>query len=150
MIRVFPGSVQETRLSSCCSRIVGEPAHPSTPNLLKWWPGTELNRRRQPFQGCALPPELPGHVLSAQLCPQNDWRPNCDRAPCALSLGGRREAKQPMRWDRAELSNYNNPFPFPQNDCEPSSHGAFSLDILSRVFSRRFFMEREGRSACRS
>src|SRR6266567_4958944 len=29
-----------------------------------WWPGTELNRRRQPFQGCALPPELPGHVCS--------------------------------------------------------------------------------------
>jgi hypothetical protein len=27
-----------------------------------WWPGTELNRRRQPFQGCALPPELPGHI----------------------------------------------------------------------------------------
>src|ERR1700689_741493 len=26
-----------------------------------WWAGTELNRRRQPFQGCALPPELPGH-----------------------------------------------------------------------------------------
>src|SRR6266567_4122381 len=20
-----------------------------------WWPGTELNRRRQPFQGCSLP-----------------------------------------------------------------------------------------------
>jgi hypothetical protein len=32
-----------------------------------WWPGTELNRRRQPFQGCALPPELPGHCLSAHL-----------------------------------------------------------------------------------
>src|SRR3989442_13865289 len=29
-----------------------------------WWPGTELNPRRQPFQGCALPPELPGHVGS--------------------------------------------------------------------------------------
>ena len=29
----------------------------------KWWPGTELNRRRQPFQGCALPPELPGHFV---------------------------------------------------------------------------------------
>jgi hypothetical protein len=28
----------------------------------EWWPGTELNRRRQPFQGCALPAELPGHV----------------------------------------------------------------------------------------
>jgi hypothetical protein len=31
-----------------------------------WWPGTELNRRRQPFQGCALPPELPGHVPRLQ------------------------------------------------------------------------------------
>ena len=30
-------------------------------SLKTWWPGTELNRRRQPFQGCALPPELPGH-----------------------------------------------------------------------------------------
>jgi hypothetical protein len=33
--------------------------------LKTWWPGTELNRRRQPFQGCALPPELPGHVSRA-------------------------------------------------------------------------------------
>src|SRR5438552_9766223 len=32
--------------------------------LLEWWPGTELNRRRQPFQGCALPPELPGHAFA--------------------------------------------------------------------------------------
>src|SRR5271165_5823306 len=32
-----------------------------------WWPGTELNRRRQPFQGCALPPELPGHVSKPTL-----------------------------------------------------------------------------------
>jgi hypothetical protein len=23
--------------------------------LKRWWPGTELNRRRQPFQGCSLP-----------------------------------------------------------------------------------------------
>jgi hypothetical protein len=30
-----------------------------------WWPGTELNRRRQPFQGCALPPELPGHFVDS-------------------------------------------------------------------------------------
>src|ERR1019366_253141 len=30
-------------------------------SLILWWPGTELNRRRQPFQGCALPAELPGH-----------------------------------------------------------------------------------------
>ncbi len=26
-----------------------------------WWPGTESNRRRRPFQGRALPAELPGH-----------------------------------------------------------------------------------------
>jgi hypothetical protein len=32
--------------------------------LKRWWPGTESNRRRQPFQGCALPAELPGHVHS--------------------------------------------------------------------------------------
>ena len=31
--------------------------------LKTWWPGTELNRRRQPFQGCALPTELPGHWI---------------------------------------------------------------------------------------
>jgi hypothetical protein len=30
--------------------------------LKRWWPGTELNRRRQPFQGCALPTELPGRI----------------------------------------------------------------------------------------
>ena len=29
-------------------------------SLKRWWPGTESNRRRQPFQGCALPTELPG------------------------------------------------------------------------------------------
>ena len=28
-----------------------------------WWPGTESNRRRQPFQGCALPAELPGQEV---------------------------------------------------------------------------------------
>ena len=36
--------------------------------LKTWWPGTELNRRRQPFQGCALPPELPGHVRNPARC----------------------------------------------------------------------------------
>jgi hypothetical protein len=38
-------------------------------SLKKWWPGTELNRRRQPFQGCALPPELPGHVSRSSYYP---------------------------------------------------------------------------------
>ena len=27
-----------------------------------WWPGTESNRRHKPFQGSALPTELPGLV----------------------------------------------------------------------------------------
>src|SRR2546423_12860388 len=27
----------------------------------EWWPGTESKRRRRPFQGVALPTELPGH-----------------------------------------------------------------------------------------
>src|SRR5262249_18585335 len=33
-------------------------------SLILWWPGTESNRRRQPFQGCALPAELPGRGKS--------------------------------------------------------------------------------------
>src|SRR6478736_5239065 len=33
-----------------------------------WWPGTESNRRRQPFQGCALPAELPGHFWLPCTC----------------------------------------------------------------------------------
>jgi hypothetical protein len=39
--------------------------------LKAWCRGTELNRRRQPFQGCALPPELPRHAgnwVSLDLC----------------------------------------------------------------------------------
>src|SRR5580692_9008670 len=34
--------------------------------LRMWWPGTESNRRRQPFQGCALPTELPGRGVQAR------------------------------------------------------------------------------------
>ena len=47
-----------------------EPAGEMTDcKLLKtWWPGTELNRRRQPFQGCALPPELPGRLAKPAVC----------------------------------------------------------------------------------
>src|SRR5258708_27511274 len=35
----------------------------ATKSFRMWWPGSELNRRRQPFQGCALPTELPGQDL---------------------------------------------------------------------------------------
>ena len=41
-------------------------------SLKRWWPGTELNRRRQPFQGCALPPELPGHACTTDGLPGSD------------------------------------------------------------------------------
>src|ERR1700679_686624 len=58
-----------------------------------WWPGTESNRRRQPFQGCALPAELPGQRkfslpdsfgfprallahFSAHGCLNRFWRPD--------------------------------------------------------------------------
>ena len=50
-----------------------------------WWPGTELNRRRQPFQGCALPPELPGHVRS----PPSGLRVAiCEEGPLRSEMGG--------------------------------------------------------------
>src|SRR5580698_3126087 len=57
----------------------------SAKSLKMWWPGTELNRRRQPFQGCALPPELPGHFFSASL--RAEVRPH-HSAGCTLFLGG--------------------------------------------------------------
>src|ERR1700675_3557472 len=97
-----------------------------------WWPGTELNRRRQPFQGCALPPELPGHFLSAQL-PAKRLTANLAVHRARSHWAGCREAKQPMRWDRAELSNYNNPLPFPQNGGT-----IFAARFLSRVLSDTF------------
>ena len=48
----------------------------------EWWPGTELNRRRQPFQGCALPPELPGHFVR-----MSAWVPEMRIAEHAQRLG---------------------------------------------------------------
>src|SRR5215467_7886903 len=48
-----------------------------------WWPGTESNRRRQPFQGCALPTELPGHsvVISTR-----SFGGHCCRLLCVQTL----------------------------------------------------------------
>src|SRR5215472_5057278 len=44
-----------------------EPAGKMTgAKLLKtWWPGTELNRRRQPFQGC-IPPSVSGDSATSK------------------------------------------------------------------------------------
>ncbi|GEM_PF-3346545 len=54
-----------------------------------WWPGTELNRRRQPFQGCALPPELPGHfrgtLPQAGPCGEIDARCCAALRPCSAA-----------------------------------------------------------------
>ena len=52
-----------------------------------WWPGTELNRRRQPFQGCALPPELPGHVSKPQSAA-------CEDSPLQPDVGGTNDRSQ--------------------------------------------------------
>ncbi len=105
-------------------------------NGLKWWPGTELNRRRQPFQGCALPPELPGHFLSALLVHKTTANLAVHRA--RSHWAGYREAKQPMRWDRAEPSNYSNPVPFLKIVADDSRR-VFSC---SRSFSHSFHDER--------
>ena len=60
-------------------------------NLLKvWWPGTELNRRRQPFQGCALPPELPGHACSSTTSLPRPWNES----------GGDTEERAVENWNR--------------------------------------------------
>jgi hypothetical protein len=67
-----------------------------------WWPGTELNRRRQPFQGCALPPELPGHVWLTACLPA---RFSClaDEVWQARTLDGMAtQIGQSRRWKRVE------------------------------------------------
>ena len=61
------GTSNELRCLAQTPRFVGilwASANRGIPNKCfgMWWPGRELNPRRQPFQGCALPPELPGHV----------------------------------------------------------------------------------------
>src|SRR5579863_9190797 len=72
-----------------------------------WWPGRELNPRRQPFQGCALPPELPGHVS----------KPACSQATrtvrCTLILAGLWN-ETARRRKRVERLDYNNHSDFPQ------------------------------------
>src|SRR6185369_1515933 len=49
-----------------------------------WWPGTDLNRRRQPFQGCALPTELPGRGCCSEFLHCNTAERvelNCEYVP---------------------------------------------------------------------
>src|SRR5579864_5831827 len=59
----------------------------SSKSLKTWWPGTELNRRRQPFQGCALPPELPGHFLKSTVEPVRIEGCACSQAELPVIAG---------------------------------------------------------------
>jgi hypothetical protein len=81
----------------------------------KWWPGTELNRRRQPFQGCALPPELPGHLATAGLpnfSLESLFDPDGTEWLWASTLGS-----------VVEQPDYNNHAAFPQ--CDLLAHLGF-------------------------
>jgi hypothetical protein len=71
-----------------------------------WWPGTELNRRRQPFQGCALPPELPGHVLDSQL---GRWRRALYSRPrrCLSRISSKnKQSNAGSVWNSQDYSNH--------------------------------------------
>jgi hypothetical protein len=86
-----------------------------------WWPGTELNRRRQPFQGCALPPELPGHVskpaLRAAGCEDRSLHAGCGRDGCNRSDAG----------SVRNVFDYSNAEGFPQRGL-PGSTKSFTTE----------------------
>jgi hypothetical protein len=83
-----------------------------------WCRGTELNCRHQPFQGCALPTELPRHAGRLPLLPSSsheikeattayslDW--HCDTRTVAGIIRSWRESRQrnsPLNRERAVLS----------------------------------------------
>src|SRR6202158_2341545 len=101
-----------------------------------WWPGTELNRRRQPFQGCALPPELPGHCLRTSGLHSSVHKTTNGRFRRALgALTGRDAAKHNSRCagNRAELSNYSNPATFLKIVADDFSPPLFLLIFFSRI-----------------
>src|SRR5215468_2439523 len=77
-----------------------------------WWPGTELNRRRQPFQGCALPPELPGHIYALDFA-----------GSFIVGRAGLRSGERQMRLEKRAFSrdDYNNPVEFTQSQTCASS-----------------------------
>ncbi len=95
-----------------------------------WWPGTELNRRRQPFQGCALPPELPGHVSEPA------WLTGCEERRFTLFLAGfpaeRNSYTAVSGWNEFD---YNNRFAFSQRRNNPAmdSHGLSPIDLLGSL-----------------
>src|SRR6201999_3419367 len=90
-----------------------------------WWPGTESNRRRQPFQGCALPTELPGqfwlgYIRAASVGPK--MKTLCVR----------------------NVFDYNNDFDFPQIALGIHSKTLVSSDFWCNSLNR---LPVSGRSA---
>ena len=71
-----PPALYQTR---SISNVKGCVSH-SNRCLKRWCRGTELNRRRQPFQGCALPPELPRHAWN-RAGPGRVVAHRCERLP---------------------------------------------------------------------
>src|ERR1700722_20400055 len=85
-----------------------------------WWPGTELNRRRQPFQGCALPPELPGHFLCRSTLNACEFWLRQIRRHC-------RSSRAVKMLKLVEHADYSNQAGFPQSD-EPDFNLRSSTD----------------------
>ena len=101
-----------------------------------WWPGTELNRRRQPFQGCALPPELPGHFLPTS-CLHRSVHKSTDggfrRALGALTGGMPRSKTADALGTVRNLLNYSNPAQFLKIAADDFSRPLFLLTFFSHI-----------------
>ena len=102
-----------------------------------WWPGTELNRRRQPFQGCALPPELPGHVVRRPASPIRG--PTDGQSGRACTLTGRDccEAQQSLR------CNVRNPCiiaTYPRSLKIVADNCCTRISVLCHALRRVFFI----------
>src|SRR5881296_2938531 len=67
----------------------------------EWCRGTESNCRHQPFQGCALPTELPRHLVE-----RKTWRIDAQQATCRWIQNGLHDTAQVLA--RSSPGTYNN------------------------------------------
>src|SRR5580698_5726383 len=83
--------------------------------LKRWWPGTELNRRRQPFQGCSHPKlsvdsarhsseDLPDFILFTQ-AKMEPSRTNLSLPRFASNRHGSELAIHKVRFQRTGFDN---------------------------------------------
>ena len=97
--------------------------------LKTWWPGTELNRRRQPFQGCALPPELPGHCLDHS-------RHQASSRAALVTLGRRRLSADAVNQNHSlsvrNVLDYSNRYSIAQTPCLSAAQ---SLRVFITIFT---------------